>query len=140
MVDERQHKRPAATDFACHPRVNPDEIFGGGVPTRRLVPTEPEPEEELVEAEVAVGRSVHIPNPAKRRIAGFNVEEKRNWEVIACDIYEARAKVRLPISEIKRLRASGHLIDPDRTLPASVWDPQMEQQWADVIGAVPQRK
>jgi hypothetical protein len=86
-----------------------------------------EPKEvRLEEAIVARGRSLDIPNPQKKFIAGYTQEGK---VIEAFEVFHHRegARVKVPVDEVAGLRASGYLFDPDAVPMAPAEGPRFTE-------------
>jgi hypothetical protein len=109
MNDETK-KRPM--QLHPHPVVHPDHEFRA--PSGRIPPTEQKEPEPLGRATVARGRTLHMPVAGEFRQTGWSADEKR---AVCAQVWEPKgpgSEVELPVSEIRRLRRLGFLIDSDR--------------------------
>lgn len=71
---------------------------------------------KMAKGTVARGRTVMIPDPTKRVHAGYDQEGKAIHRPVLHS-YGPGREVELPASEIKELRLTGYLIDPEKTAP-----------------------
>ena len=70
----------------------------------------------LAKGVVARGRTVVIPDPIRKTHAGYDLEGNAIKRAVLHH-YGPGQEVELPTDEIKELRASGYLIDPDAKPP-----------------------
>jgi hypothetical protein len=121
-------KRKAA-DFKVHP----DQLEGlgphsAGDDDALFTEAAEAPPEELEECQVAAGRNVHIPtSPPQYRVTGYDVERRRQIRTVICTVHGPGETVRLPKSEVARLRETGHVHDPNKIAPTSTVSPLLPQ-------------
>ena len=118
MVDQ-QTRQPAAvasmqTTAAAGFKVHPDHLDakpGDGV--RALRPAEPDPDEPRELATVRPGRSVDVPDSIEKRAVGYDRDTGKSIYAAVQHRYGPGQQVELPVSEIRRLRGLGFLVDPN---------------------------
>lgn len=69
---------------------------------------------KTIRATVAKGRTVVSGSPTERKIAGYHPDTGKAIMVPILVEYGEFTEVDLPEPEVRRLRALGYLIDPDR--------------------------
>ena len=114
-MTEQTTKRPAAAMRSTAPagfRVSPDHIDNTGDGIRNLRPAEPDPDEPREFAIVARGRSIDAPTE-QRRAVGYDPVKGEQLYAAVQRRYGPGERIELPISEIRRLRELGFLVDPD---------------------------
>jgi hypothetical protein len=119
----KQRSAKPRLPFAGRTRLDPDHVERYLPPLPGTKAAEaPQPvtapiEQEMGEGVVAPGRSIDVPVGDQKMIAGFSVAEARDVTRLRCVRYMPGEKVRLPLSEISRLRKLGALVDPDTQAP-----------------------
>ena len=117
MSSDQTTRRPAVasmqTSAAAGFKVHPDHLDakrGDGV--RALRPVEPDPDEPRELATVRMGRSVDVPDPVEKRAVGYDRDSGAMIFAAVQHRYGPGQQVELPVSEIRRLRGLGFLVDP----------------------------
>jgi hypothetical protein len=78
-----------------------------------LRPVEPDPDEPRDLATVRTGRSVDVPDPIEKRAVGYDRDTGKPIYAAVQHRYGPGQQVELPVSEIRRLRGLGFLVDPN---------------------------
>jgi hypothetical protein len=114
MSDQKKAATSLRGSSSYPARLHPDDLESFGPNAARQSPLLPDESEPLESATVARGRSVDMPSPgAKQEQTGFDLAEKRPVFRLPQTRYGPGQVVKLPRSEVRRLRALGFLVDPD---------------------------
>jgi hypothetical protein len=109
-MDKTKKHKPG--DVRAGLRVHPDAIAPPAQASEQAAPTEPD--EPLERAVVATGHVVHI--NSGRRVQRGSDPNDFSKPIFRTPFVEATpgTEVELPRSEVKRLRETGHLVDPNK--------------------------
>lgn len=80
-----------------------------------------------VKATVARGRSVDVPIQGKTIVVG-TTEDGKPVTRVPTKHYIAGQEVELPLDEVRRLQASGYLVDPDNVPPPVAEGPNFDSK------------
>jgi hypothetical protein len=84
--------------------------------------------EKLERATVARGRTIDVPDLTRKTVAGRDPETGKPVFKPAIKQYGPGQEVSLPPDEVKHLRETGYLIDPDKIAPEIGEGPNFTEQ------------
>jgi hypothetical protein len=127
----KKQNRPAGD---LHFRTHPDVIFAPGQPApdeqQTIVPTEPdEPTEICV---VAEGHSVHQ-NTGEKIMHSWDATTGKYVYRPIFKIFKPGDEITLPVSEAKRLRQTGHIVDPSKITDATHFDAKAVAAFDEIV-------